>query len=78
VAVGDFDGDGKLDLAVARGGFDPGPVSVFLGRGDGTFQAAGNYAVGFPGSMTVGDFNSDGCHKLRGRRLSPVRDGGRF
>ncbi len=57
VAVGDFNGDAKLDLAVAnRGG-----ISVLLGNGDGTFQRAVNYALfSRPQSIAVGDFNSDG------------------
>ena len=38
VAVGDFNGDGKLDLAVANHGSNT--VSVLLGNGDGTFQPA--------------------------------------
>jgi hypothetical protein len=59
VAAGDFNGDGHLDLAVANSG--DGTVSILLGKGDGTFQAAQTYAVGsFPTSVTVGDFNSDG------------------
>jgi len=59
VAVGDFNGDGRADLAVANEG--SGTVSVLLGNGDGTFQAAVNYAVGTtPGSVAVGDFNGDG------------------
>jgi len=34
---------------------------VLLGNGDGTFQAALNFAVGRgPGSVAVGDFNGDG------------------
>ena len=36
VAVADFNGDGKQDLAVAE--LNPGSVSVLLGQGDGTFQ----------------------------------------
>jgi hypothetical protein len=59
VAVGDFNGDGKLDLAVA----DPnsGTVSVLLGNGDGTFPAAASYHAGVnPISIAVGDFNRDG------------------
>src|ERR1035438_9135914 len=44
VAVGDFNGDRKLDLALANGG--SGTVSVLLGNGDGTFRAAVNYRVG--------------------------------
>src|SRR3989442_1462779 len=43
VAVGDFNGDGKLDLAVANAGSTT--VSVLLGNGDGTFQAARTFAV---------------------------------
>ena len=36
--MGDFNGDGKLDLAVANYGSNT--VSVLLGNGDGTFQGA--------------------------------------
>jgi len=67
VAVGDFNGDGKVDLVVANGNDGPSNVSVLLGNGDGTFQAAANYSVGSllypymsPASVAVGDFNGDG------------------
>src|SRR6516165_10700371 len=40
VASGDFNGDNKLDLAVAN--FASNSVSILLGKGDGTFQAAVN------------------------------------
>ena len=63
VAFGDFNGDGKVDLAVANSGIpasDDGNVSILLGNGDGTFQAANNVAVGKnPFSIAVGDFNGD-------------------
>src|SRR5260370_42190849 len=44
VAVGDFNGDGKADLAVANA--ISNNVSVLVGNGDGTFQAAGEYSRG--------------------------------
>ena len=44
VAVGDLNGDGHLDLAVAN--TDSGTVSVILGRGDGTFAPRVDYATG--------------------------------
>jgi hypothetical protein len=65
IAVGDFNGDGKPDLAVAEEGtahsFTDSAVSVLLGNGDGTFQPAVNYGAGsMPVSVAVGDFNGDG------------------
>src|SRR6266849_4465918 len=64
VAVGDFNRDGVQDLAVAYRGsvrpFVPGGVSVLLGNGDGSFQAALNFAVGsLSTSVAVGEFNGD-------------------
>ncbi|NJM24109.1 MAG: DUF4347 domain-containing protein [Richelia sp. SM1_7_0] len=59
VSVGDFNGDGKLDLATANYGSNN--VSILLGNGNGTFNASTTVAVGFnPYSVSVGDFNSDG------------------
>jgi hypothetical protein len=59
VAVGDFNHDGKLDLAVSNSSSDD--VSVLLGNGDGTFQPAVNYATASgPSSVAIGDFNHDG------------------
>jgi len=66
VAVGDFNGDGKPDLAVANlglfgGNYTEGSVSVLLGNGDGTFQPAVNYTPGGnPSYVVAGDFNADG------------------
>jgi hypothetical protein len=69
VAVGDFNGDGLLDLAVANAGssrpFIRGDVSVLLGNGDGSFQAQRNFTAGNnPSSVAVGDFNGDGLLDL--------------
>ncbi len=58
---GDFNGDGKPDLAVGNAGSYS--VSVLLGKGDGTFQPAVTYAA--PSGCAVNylaaaDFNHDG------------------
>ncbi len=59
VAVGDFNGDGKPDLAVAIPSSNH--VLVLQGIGNGTFQAALAFGAGSrPASMAVGDFNGDG------------------
>jgi VCBS repeat protein len=65
VATGDFNGDGKLDLAVANRGnpsaADDGGISILLGNGDGTFQTARNLSAGKnPTCVAVSDFNGDG------------------
>jgi hypothetical protein len=58
-AVGDFNGDGIPDLAVANEGSSD--ITIFLGLGDGTFPTSQDYAVGNnPISIAVGDFNGDG------------------
>ncbi|MGM3305459.1 FG-GAP-like repeat-containing protein [Anabaena sp. WFMT] len=60
IAVGDFDGDGNLDAAVANS-LDK-TVSVLLGDGLGGFSLISSPAVGLynPISVTVGDFDGDG------------------
>lgn len=60
VVVGDFNHDGKLDLAIANG--NTSSVGVLLGNGDGTFGNLASYPVtGFvPQSLTAADVNGDG------------------
>ncbi len=63
VAVGDFNGDGKQDLAVVNS--SSANVSILLGDGAGNFSAATNYPVGeSPREVVVGDFNGDGKQDL--------------
>ena len=58
-AVADFNGDSRLDLAVANNLSQN--VSVLLGRQDGTFEAKTDYDVGAgPYAVTIADFDSDG------------------
>jgi hypothetical protein len=58
VVVGDFNGDGKLDMAVLNTGDQT--ISILLGNGDGTFQAATNQPTGTATALAAGDFNGDG------------------
>jgi len=59
VVSADFNGDGRLDLAVAN--YYSNTVSVLLGNADGTFQQALTSASGGGAlSLAVGDFNADG------------------
>jgi hypothetical protein len=63
VAVGDFNRDGKPDLAVANSDHNSvsNNVSVLLGDGMGGFGPKTDFGVGVaPRSVAVGDFNRDG------------------
>lgn len=62
LVVADFNGDGKLDIAVSN--FNSNTIAVFLNKGDGTFQdpivsPVQITALGL-GAIAVGDFNQDG------------------
>jgi hypothetical protein len=63
LTTGDFNGDGKVDIAFAgnSGTSAPGSVGVLLGNGDGTFQTAIiSPGVNGPGGLVAKDFNGDG------------------
>ena len=57
--MGDFDADGRVDLATAN--FVNNTASVLLGNGDGSFQSPVSFFAGTePFSAAVGDFDGDG------------------
>jgi hypothetical protein len=62
--VGDFTGDGKLDIACTLPSetTNTGRYEVLLGNGDGTFKSAivGPAILGYSRNITTGDFNHDG------------------
>ena len=66
LAVNDFNGDGKADLAFCDWNGPTLRIGIALGNGDGTFQRPVYYQIPFgpgntfPFNFAAGDFNSDG------------------
>jgi len=67
VAVGDFDRNGILDLAVDSNSLGTHTLSIFTGNGDGSFRAGTSMTLNFSSSVSqpaVGDFNNDNIPDL--------------
>jgi hypothetical protein len=69
IAVADFNGDGKLDVALAADclsiqNCSAATITILLGNGDGTFTQASQYVlnggISQAHTVTTGDFNGDG------------------
>ena len=63
LVVGDFNGDGKLDIAFgSSSNTTAGPGGVFLGKGDGSFQPVISLSTGMNSVIAIvaKDFNGDG------------------
>ncbi|CAF4606681.1 unnamed protein product [Rotaria socialis] len=60
LAIGDFNNDNNLDVAVAN--YGTSNIGIFLGCGDGKFHSQNTYANTLhsnPSSIVVGDLNND-------------------
>jgi len=62
-ALGEFNRDGVLDLAVAIPAH-PGKISVLLGNGDGSLRWPLNFEAGGNSSLAVCEFNGDGIQDV--------------
>jgi len=77
-AIGDFNGDGKLDVVALNYNDGTNSVSVYLGNGDGTLQSPIKSPAGTgPLSVNVGDVNGDGKLDLIVRN-QPLSGGNNF
>ena len=63
LAAGDFNADGKLDLAVTE--YSTQSIAILFGNGNGTFETPVTYSANqYPTAIAAGDFNDDGYPDL--------------
>lgn len=79
LAVGDFNGDGKDDLAVIDDRevvqTNSKNIDILIGNGDGTFQSPVQINVGWPLAIATGKFDTSGNVDLAVAAASPQGDG---
>ena len=72
LALGDVNGDGRLDVATAN--YGAGSVSVLVGTGTGAFGPHTDYPTGgIPRSVALGDVNGDGRLDLVAANMNASR-----
>jgi hypothetical protein len=78
LVAGDFNHDGKLDFVVTVGNITAAGLAVYLGNGDGTFNALPLIAANdtYGGALLVADFNDDGFLDIAVSEVDPVSTGG--
>src|SRR5262249_55881158 len=60
LTVGDFNNDGKQDMAVISYGNGSAVIAILLGNGDGTFSQSAQYSVVEFDALLGADLNNDG------------------
>ena len=74
--VADFNGDGFPDVATVNASFGPSTMAVFLGKGNGEFQAPVSYPTGvFTSGILAADFNQDGIPDIAAMSQEDGTDG---
>jgi hypothetical protein len=74
IVTGDFTNNGITDLATADSNGNGDDYSVYLGNGDGTFEAPASFSLGGTGSSTAlvtGDFRGNGQTDLAIAQTGP-------
>ena len=80
LALGDFNGDGVLDILTAGSNGSVGYNTVRFGNGDGTFKVGASYQADYySGEIKLADFNGDGIlDYLNGSQILAGNGNGTF